>query len=409
MSTDASGTTIGAALSQDQGKGTLPVAYYSKKLSKHQQKYSTTHQECIAVFMAVQHWRHFLLGQTTTVYTDHSALIQLLNYKDADGKFARMQLFLSEFDLVIKHRPGSLNVVPDALSRLDADEPFLLLMENENTQHYPEEFQKIIDYLRTASLPPALSHHERKNIKRLAAKYVLVNNVLYKRTKAIAPVRVIFTKEEQQQLMKQCHEGGAHLALKSCFDTLKTKVHWPSMYKDLREWIEACPICQSFGFPQPQTTVYQIPTQRLFQRFAFDYVGPLNVTPTGNRYIFVGTEYYSKWPIAFPVQSMDAVTTAKLIYSLVICQFGVPEIILTDQGLSFRNRLVEKLTSIMKIRHHLSSPYHPQCNGMVERFNKTLCTALAKLGHLDYWDQIHRPSPHDLSHAKTFRAGFQPI
>ena len=202
----------------------------------------------------------------------------------------------------------------------------------------------------------------------------------------MAPTRVILNKEERIQLMRQCHDGGAHFATQSCFNTLKTKVYWSSMFQDLKKWIGSCEICQSVGSPRPQTTVIQIPTQRLFQRFAFDYVGPLNVTPAGNRYIFVGTEYYSKSPIAVPTQSIDAVTTARLIYSHVICQFGIPEIILTDQAMSFRSKLVEKLCKIMKMRHHMSTPYHPQCNGLVERFNQTLCIALTKLGQVDNWD-----------------------
>ena len=105
----------------------------------------------MAVYLSVQHWRHYLLTQTTIVYTDHSALIQLINLKEATGKFARMQVFLSEFDLIIKHRPGTHNVVPDALSRLDTEEPTILVLEHELDEKEQKEFSQVIYFLKTAS------------------------------------------------------------------------------------------------------------------------------------------------------------------------------------------------------------------------------------------------------------------
>ena len=121
-----------------------------------------------------------------------------------------------------------------------------------------------------------------------------------------------------------------------------------------------------------------------------DIVGPLSVTTTGNQYIIVATEYLTKWPEARALKDTKATTVAKFIYEEIICRHGCPKVLLSDQGTPFCNELVDSLCQLMQIRHRLSSAYHPQTNGLTERFNKTLCTTLAKYvsDYGDTWDNF---------------------
>lgn len=81
-------------------------------------------------------------------------------------------------------------------------------------------------------------------------------------------------------------------------------------------------------------------------------------------------------------------TAAKFIFEEIICQFGCPSKILTNRGTHFDSNLVKDLLNLMEIKHVMSSAYHPQTNGMTERFNGTLCSCLAKLANQDKndWD-----------------------
>jgi len=125
-----------------------------------------------------------------------------------------------------------------------------------------------------------------------------------------------------------------------------------------------------------------------------DFVGPLPITENGNRFILVATEYVSRWPIAKACPNNDSRTVAAFIYDEIICQFGCPKVILTDQATHFRNGLIDWICKILQIKHDYSSPYHPQTNGLTEKFNGTLCSGLKKYclskGD-DNWDHYINP------------------
>ena len=103
-------------------------------------------------------------------------------------------------------------------------------------------------------------------------------------------------------------------------------------------------------------------------------------------------DYFTRWPEAKAVRSANSEKVANFIYENIICRFGAPRVIQSDQGTHFVNQVIKQLTEKFRIRHSLSSPYHPQSNGLVERFNKTLCEGLAKVGDLIFdWDKYIQP------------------
>ena len=116
-----------------------------------------------------------------------------------------------------------------------------------------------------------------------------------------------------------------------------------------------------------------------FERIGIDFVGPLPRTRKGNKYILVATDYLTKWPEAKAMKEATAKVTVEFIYKGIICRHGCPKIILSDRGTHFNNEMVNELCKKFEIKHKLSSPYHPQTNGLVKRFNRTLCKSLAKV------------------------------
>jgi transposase InsO family protein len=103
------------------------------------------------------------------------------------------------------------------------------------------------------------------------------------------------------------------------------------------------------------------------------------MTKKKNRYIIVAMDYFTKWPEARATKRDTAEEVIKFLYEDIICRHGCPRKIISDRGTHFDNKMVDLLTKKFEIKHNLSTSYHPQTNGLVERFNKTLCESLAKL------------------------------
>src|SRR5688572_16195245 len=103
-------------------------------------------------------------------------------------------------------------------------------------------------------------------------------------------------------------------------------------------------------------------------------------------------DYFSRWLEARAVKKANAETVATFIYEEIICRYGTPKVIQSDQGTHFVNETIRLLIQKFRIRHSLSSPYHLQSNGLVERFNKTLCERIAKVGETIFdWDMYIQP------------------
>ena len=131
---DASETGCGAFLAQpskDDDKSLDIIAYYSHRFKQGQRHYSASMNECCGVVHALAHWRPYLFGKHFTVMTDHQALTHLYYMQDTSNMLTRWAIALQNFDFTVKHVPGKLNVVPDALSRLFGE------IESEPVAHQP--------------------------------------------------------------------------------------------------------------------------------------------------------------------------------------------------------------------------------------------------------------------------------
>ena len=130
-----------------------------------------------------------------------------------------------------------------------------------------------------------------------------------------------------------------------------------------------------------------------FQRIEIDIVGPLTITKKGNRYIVTAMDYFTKWPIAKAIKEAIAKTVSKFIYEKIICEHGCPQVLQSDRETHFVNRVIQDLSKKFRIKHRLSTPYHPQTNGLVECFNQTLCEKLARMAEeTTMWDEFIDPA-----------------
>ncbi len=133
-----------------------------------------------------------------------------------------------------------------------------------------------------------------------------------------------------------------------------------------------------------------IPIYDLFHRIAMDTVGPLPETKSGNKYILVAINHYSKWCEAKAVADHGAKTAARFLEDDIVCRYGVPKFVLTDNGGEWAAEF-DVMCKDYAIQHQHTAPQWPQCNGMAERMIKTIkhgiTVLVANLASVDCWDE----------------------
>lgn len=211
-------------------------------------------------------------------------------------------------------------------------------------------------------------------------QYVIDNGILYVQTDDVK--RLVLPTCCRNLVMNIAHSvpWAGHLGHHKTYTRISARFYWPTMYTDIHTYCTTCPVCQRTSAVRQQD---RAPLQPLpiitepFRRIAMDIVGPLERSSAGYQYILVISDYATRYPEAFPLRT---ITTPKIIHALVqlFSRVGIPDEILTDQGTNFTSRLMAQFRRQLGISGLKTSPYHPQTDGLVERFNRTLKGMLRK-------------------------------
>ena len=186
-------------------------------------------------------------------------------------------------------------------------------------------------------------------------------------------------------LLKACHDDpmcGGHFSLDRTYHKLKAHYSWPNMIDSIKQYIKSCSLCQQYNVSRqkkPGRLRSVPPPDGPFQAIGIDYCGPLPRTPSENRYVLVITDYFTRHVVAISLPNCSATTTAAALFNEYFCRFGVPCMIISDQGSHFCNQLMTNMSSLIGYNHIFSTAYHPQTNGIVERFNSTFIQQISKL------------------------------
>ena len=166
------------------------------------------------------------------------------------------------------------------------------------------------------------------------------------------------------------------------------------MFKDIEHWCRACIDCSMHKRPRNHhhAPLLPIPVQGPFDRLAIDILRPLPATHDGNRYILVLFDYYTRWPEAYALPSIEAPRIAQLLVDEILARHSAPRTLLSDRGSNFLSSIVKSVCQIVNTRRLHTTAYHPQTDGLVERFNATLCEGLSMYvsTHQKDWDK-HLP------------------
>ena len=186
------------------------------------------------------------------------------------------------------------------------------------------------------------------------------------------------------QIMQLVHDSilGAHLGTGKTLSRIQAVFYWSDMGGDVARFCRSCDICQrtiSKG-RIPKVTLQKMPLiDQPYKRVAVDLVGPISPpSENGHQYILTLVDYATRYPEAIALKRIDTPTVAEALVDM-FSRLGIPEEILSDLGTQFVSECMEEVNRLLSIRHLTTTPYHPMCNGLVERFNGTLKSMLKKL------------------------------
>ena len=388
VNTDASDEGIGAVLSQEDEEGNEKVIQYiSRSLQPAEKKWCIREKEGLAIIYACESFRPYLYGTKFIVETDHHSL-QWLMKAVTPARLVRWALKLAEFDFVIRYKKGAANANADALSRLPVAEaqeilnsmeilgslmsPNNLLGTIASQQREDNELTNIFQQLEEPEGAPQIP-------------FSLQNDMLYFEkydgNKLLVIPRTVIPEILE---LYHAHALSIHMSRDRLYALLRKRFYWPSLFKDVNEWVAACPQCSKVKTNKPKShgLLKPIVTSKPFEMLAVDIMGPLTESEEGYKYILNCIDMFTSWPEAIPLRTLTAEETVKAI-TKVITRHGCPQIILSDQGTSFTSKLFSHVCKYFNITHRTSSAYHHQTIEKVERFHKFMENSLSTVVRKD--------------------------
>lgn len=415
LDTDASKEGLGAVLSQSTPEGERVVAYYSRTFSRPERNYCVTRRELLAVVDSTRHFRHYLCGLPFTIRTDHAALQWLLSFKEPEGQVARWIEQLQAFQFSIHHRAGEIHGNADGLSRRpcapncqhcertesqEADRPkpgrvecCALLPESgrgwRELQLKDPDLKMVIRWLEEGHRPPWDEVvGQSATVRNLWSQWLgvkLQEGVLKRSWQEPATGeprwQVVVPKDLKEQVLEAHHglPGVGHFGVTKTLRRLRQAFYWGQSRRDVEDFCRRCDACTARKGPQDLSHAplqsYQVGAP--MDRVAVDVLGPLPRSRQGNRFVLVAIDYFTKWPEAYAMPDQEAETVVEALVQGMFSHFGTPSELHSDQGRNFESRVFAAMCNRLGIRKTRTTPLHPQSDGLVERFMRTLGAQLA--------------------------------
>lgn len=380
VQTDASDVAVGVVLFQKFDEGEHPIAFASRTLTSVERKYSSTERELIGVVFGIEHFRGYIEGTAFCVITDCSALKWLNSLREPTGRLARWSMRLSQFSFEIEHRPGRQNVVPDALSRtvhsltisdLSPDGWYLEMIEKVRGQ--PDNF-------------PNFRVQDDCLYKYLPSPYPMTSN--------IPEWKLVVPTDNRLLLLRQFHDdpSSGHFGVAKTMSRINELYYWPKLKQSVSQYVKSCKLCaaQKSDNKPPCGMMGKDKTVRFpFQLVSMDLMGPFPKSTKGNRFLFVVVDWFTKFVLVRPLRLANTKPIIEFLQQQVFSIFGVPQIVLCDNGSQFTSKeFTSYLQSVKVQKIWYTARYHPQVNP-TERVNRVIGVALATLINVNHreWDK----------------------
>lgn len=448
--TDASVLGLGAVLCQDHGDkaGPCVVAYGSRSLKPSEKQYSPYKLEFLALYWAVtKKFSDYLQGNLFTVTTDHNPLTYILNNAKLDATGHRWMSELSNYNFSIQYKPGKHNGDADALSRMTpemvkavyspvVDDDFdgyaqCLFLGAEPTvsdpvsvmcnsvvfqtdeidwsseQNKDTVLRRVIEIVSSGKhVNSSRESHGVKRVLRQRKKLCVDKSVLYRKLKC-GKKQLMLPSHYVERVLKMTHSDMGHQGRDRTLLLCQDKFYWFGMAEQIQEYIQSCERCNRSKAPHipHKAPLEPIVSSEPLEIVCMDYLS-LETSKGGFNSILVITDHFTKFAIAIPTSNQSAANTAKILLQHFIYRFGIPTRLHSDQGGSFEAKIIKSLCETHGIKKSRTTPYHPQGDGITERFNRTLLDMLRTLdnskkddwkSHLNRLTHAYNCTPHTVT------------
>ncbi|KAA8495183.1 Transposon Ty3-I Gag-Pol polyprotein [Porphyridium purpureum] len=413
---DASADAIGAVLLQQENGGVWrPIAFISRRLKGPERNYSVSEKELLSILYAARKLRHYVMGAKVEFVTDHQALSWMWRQEAPTGRLSRWLLELQSWDFVMRYRPGEENAAANCLSRdgaLDSGEcEDEAVDETSIAVSLPsmEELLREQRALETVEMPHWKDDDEFAQdqrgliVKQVGAKELpWVPSTLVKRVLGYYHGPAFAGHFGRDRLMRR----------------VGSVLWWPHFKKTIDIFLKECVHCTMERMPRLARVKGILAPFRPVRRFELVAVDVTTVTPESERgfkKVLVIADQFTRYVVCMPMRDESAVTVAEALLEGWVYRFGAPERILSDNGAAFAGEVVRAMCSILGIKQVFTSPYHPQGNGQVERFNRTLLSEVRArvLTSEQDWDKhlaaatyAYNTSVHETTRMSPFEAMF---
>ena len=425
--TDASDSHVGAVLEQEGKNGGMrPLAFFSKKLPPFKQVRSTFYKELRGVYLSLKHFQSRILGRSLIIRTDSKSVERAITNEMGNHSPAEQRWIcaIKEFNPIVRHIDGHDNVVADSLSRppqsalhvraYNQDSDFVYTSESEAEDSESDHGdlggeEEIIGSspLNEVNGENATSFNmiNREVIAVLQCKEPglvdtarnMKKTVEYLQPENLAVVidennkRVILPESLRLTAFNVAHDR-LHLGIDKTIESIAKDYYWPTLIKDVTHWVKSCVVCQATKvtrYNRPKIGFFPDNTER-FQFVHIDLVGPLNESSCNNKYILTAKDRATGFLVTMPITDKKAVTVRNAFFQCWVGPFGVPQVVVSDNGREFVNTALTEAFEQLGIDHRFVSPYSPQTNGFIERQHKTINVALRALTDKTNW-ALHLP------------------
>lgn len=408
LMTDSSDIAAGGCLMQRNDIGELlPIAYYSKKFTDCERRYSTYEKEAYAVILCMNKWHEFLQVQPFCLYTDNRALSYVLDSKKKVGRLSRWIERLLDLPYSVEHIKSEKNNVADTLSRLFQEEnvskPIVTEPENDNpvthvvnikNDHvhnigYAEE-QQFVNFI--AEIPLAvkdLKYHQNEDdeCKRIIASivnktnnlsYCLKNDILmYRGSKGNAKIylpdrlfNVVF------QFYHNCIIGG-HLGIARTQAKVAEYFYRPNLNVSVKEAVSKCKICCMSKSMQRkfEGELVSAPLNAAMECIFVDLIGPLPRSKLGNQYILVVVDGMTRYVWLSAIKNCTSKLVINKLEQIVFNNFGVAKILVSDNASYFVSKEFKSFLFKNYVTHRTIAAYRA-CSNRAERHIRDVTTLL---------------------------------
>lgn len=375
IETDASDNAIGAVLLQEDPSTQEwdALAFTAKRLKPSELKYTVSEKECLGVVHALRSWRHYVQGEDLEVHTDHEALLWLMDNAQLRGRLARWVWTIQNIPFTISHRAGSTLIVADTLSRDVFPPP--TCPHCREVLHAIKEVTPLPTVTELKHASQNTIEHQRARLEGDTQWSLDADNLVLRK---VGGTSKIWVPEPLRESVLRHYHGNrlhGHYGKVRTMDRVSERFWWKGIEESVIEFLKKCNVCALERVARPKTRQGKLGTYQVKRRGELVATDILTISPAsseGHTKVLVAADALTRWAFAVPLKDELARTVADALYTGWFCKFGPPENLLSDRGRSFAGEVIGRICDRLGVKKIFTSPYHPQCDGMVEKFNSTL-------------------------------------